>query len=228
MEGRAVRVQLPPFCHKIGLRALLAACCFLLQGCGPSDPLDKTVDADSPGSFEIWKAKAYDYLDADQMAEFEEAVREIKYEAMATSAATGSEAVNEAARQAVNGRTVRNVMERGLAWELSRLQAERWAQNSAASANFHARTKPGDTESASYLHDIVQRQEARVRDADAAINLVRRKLVALDPLWNDTQYLRPPAKPAVRQPAMPTPEPDDSAPQRIGFSTSKMKTPAIT
>ncbi|HEY5079222.1 MAG TPA: hypothetical protein VII43_05220 [Opitutaceae bacterium] len=214
--------------RRIGWGALLAAACAASQGCGPPDPLEMTVDADSSVGFAMWKNKAADHLDAAQMADFEEAVREFKYEAMAKGAASGSEAVGEAALQAVNGHTVRDVMEMGLGWELSRLQAERRAQGTAASGNARARTKPGDTASAEFLQDLVQRQEARVREMDKEIASVRRKLVALDPKWNKTEPTRPPVEPTPSQPSVPSPVPPDSPPQRIGCGIIKTQTPAET
>src|SRR5580698_10297562 len=143
---------------------IVVAACFAAQGCGPSDPLEMTVDADSLVGFAMWRNKAADRLDPAQMAEFDEAVREIRYKAMTVGTASGTEAVEEAAREVINGRTARDVMEMGLEWELSRLEAERWELGTASSGNAHARTKPGDTDSANYLQEIVQRQDARARE----------------------------------------------------------------
>jgi hypothetical protein len=205
---------------------IVVAACIFAQGCGRSDPLDMTVDADSFVALVMWKDKAADRLGPVQMAEFDEAVREIKFEAMADGAASGTEAVEEVAREMINGRTARDVMEMGLEWEMSRLQAEHWALDTASSSNARARTKPGDTDSANYLQGIVQRQDARAREEDKEIERIRKQLIALDPQWVRTEFVRPFRKAASSQPAAPTPVPPDSPPQRT--SRGKMQTQANT
>jgi hypothetical protein len=205
-------------------KIILAAACAATQGCGPSDPLDLTVKADTYVGFAMWETNARERLDPAQMADFEEAVQEIKYRTMANATKGSTETVEEAARDAVDGRSVRYVLELGLGWELSRLQGERAELDKATSGNAHAYTYPDDTASADYLNSLVKRQQARLREADDKIDAVRRKLVALDPAWDQKESAQPPSPIAPRKPAVPLPL--DSPPQRIGLGTTR--TPAST
>jgi hypothetical protein len=195
-----------------------------LQGCGPTDPLDLNVNADTYVGFSMWETSARERLEPAQMADFEEALQEIKYRTMADATAGSTETVDETTRDAINGRSVRYVLELGLGWELSRLQGERAELDKATNGNAHAYTYPGDTASANYLNDLVKRQEARLRAEDDKIDAVRRKLVALDPAWDQKELAQPPSPPATSQPV--APPPSDSLPQRIG--RGKTRTPAST
>jgi hypothetical protein len=197
-----------------------------VQGCGPADPLDMKVDADTYTGFSMWEASARERLEPGQMADFEEAVQEIKYRTMADGTASGTELVEEATRNAVNGRSVRYVLELGLGWELSRLQGERAELDKATNGNAHAYTYPGDTASANYINDLVKRQSARLKAADDKLDVVRKKLFALDPELDRKELAQPPSPTPVATPQPSDPLPTDSLPQRIG--RGKTRTPAST
>jgi hypothetical protein len=205
-------------------RTFVAAACAAAQGCGPQDPLEMTVAADSVVSFSMWKERASDRLGAAQMADFEEALQELRFRTMADGNATGSEAVEEATLAVIDGRTVRYVLELGLGWELSQLRIEHSQLDFSMRENAWLRIRKGDTDSAEYLYQLRQRQEARLKAADEKIAVLRRKLVALGLHPGNEEVAPTPQPPATTQPAAPLPK--DSPPQRIG--RGETQTPATT
>jgi hypothetical protein len=102
------------------------------------------VDSVTAISFDIWKANAGGRLSYEQIADVNEAFQQIKFQVMAEGTARGSANVEVAALDAMNGRTVRSVLEAGLDWELQSLEAEKAERVKSMQINAGYRTRPGD------------------------------------------------------------------------------------
>lgn len=160
-------------------RILAAAlACVALAGCGPSDPLDGRVDAADGLAFSMWRSNAEHDLTPQQVIDLDRSVQEIKFHVMAAGAASGGEAVEAAMRQMINGLTVRQLLQRGLGWELERAEAERSALETGMKNNALMTTRPGDTDSAEYLIALKERQTTRLRAATDEVNRARERLAA--------------------------------------------------
>jgi outer membrane murein-binding lipoprotein Lpp len=146
-----------------------ALACLALAGCGPSDPLDGRVDAADGLAFSMWRSNVERDLTPQQVVEFH---------VMAAGAASGSDAVEAAMRQMINGLTVRQLLQRGLGWELDRAEAERSALETGMRQNALMTTRPGDTDSSEYLIALKERQTARLRAATDEVNRARERLAA--------------------------------------------------
>jgi hypothetical protein len=81
-------------------------------------------------------------------------------------------------RQMINGLTVRQLLQRGLGWELDRAEAERSALETGMRQNALMTTRPGDTDSSEYLIALKERQTARLRAATDEVNRARERLAA--------------------------------------------------
>lgn len=205
---------------------LLAAACVAAQGCGPPDPMEMTVEADNTISFSMWQSRARDRLGAERMADFNEAVQELRFRTMADSDGAGSEAVEEGTRAVIDGRTVRYVLELGLGWELSQLKLERSQLDFAMRQNATMRVRPGDTDSSEYLYELRQRHEARMKEASDKIDALQRKLVALRLHPGNEGEAKSPSPGPSDPPAAPLPM--ESPPRPLGCGPSKTQTPAET
>jgi hypothetical protein len=163
-----------------GTPGLAAACAFLLllAGCGGGDPLDHKVDSGDQISFSIWESKAEASLTPDQVADMNTALQEYKFHIMAEGTAHGSEAIEAALMDAINGQTLRGIMLQGLGWELDRAEAERARLEDSLKKNAQMSTKPGDTASANYLSDLHERQVARLAAATEEVRKTRERIAA--------------------------------------------------
>jgi phage tail protein X len=126
----------------------------------------------------MWRGDAPRSLSARQLAEFDRAMQEIRFHVMATGAASGSEAVEDATLLRVDRQTVRHVLQEGLGWELERAEAERSTLEAGMKTNAQMRTRPGDSASADYLTDLRVRQVARLKAATDEVNRAREGLAA--------------------------------------------------
>jgi hypothetical protein len=202
---------------------LLAAAGAASGGCGRGDPLDMEVSAENYVAFSMWESQARDRLGPERMADFDEALQELRFRTMADGKATGGDEIDEAIRAVIDGRSVRYVLELGLGWELSQLKVEHSQLDFAMRQNAWLRIRPGDAESAEYLYDLRQRQEARLKAANDRIELIQRKLVALRLHPGNEEGAQTPS-PTAPKPAAPLPM--DSPAQPIGCA--EIKTPATT
>jgi hypothetical protein len=157
---------------------LLALACAALAGCGPSDPLERRVQARDDLALSMWRSQAERDLTPQQVLDFDRSVQEIKFHIMATGSASGSDAVAAAMRALIDGQTVRHVLRQGLGWELERAEAERSALEAGMKQNALMTTRPGDADSANYLIDLRQRQTARLRAATEEVAHARERLAA--------------------------------------------------
>jgi hypothetical protein len=161
------------------LRVLLAAAAFAaLSGCGPSDPLEGKVDAPNELSYSMWRSAAERDLTPEQVKDVDRSLQEIKFHLMAGGTVRGSEAVEAAALQMIDGQTVRHMLQQGLGWELDRAEAERSTLETGMKQNALMTTRPGDTDSADYLVALKERQTVRLKAATEEVDHARERLAA--------------------------------------------------
>jgi hypothetical protein len=134
-----------------------------------------TVDAGNPIAFSMWESDANSRLTAKQMADFREALQDIKFRAMA-GGLTGASDIEQASWAMIDGMPVRSVLQMGLGWELARLVAERAELAKAMDANAQYRTRPDDVDSKTYLAELHDRQDKRLNAANAQISSVQERL----------------------------------------------------
>jgi hypothetical protein len=164
----------------------MLVCALVLSACTHRNPLDLTVNSSSEVSFDMWRADAADRLSPPQLKDFDEALQEIRFEKMAENDKLRREEIEEAVLQAVDGRSVRKVLEMGFAWELRILEDECNEHLEAMRINAQMKTRPGDTESQRYLSELHDRQVAKLQEESLEIARVRSRLVA-SALPGDTQ-----------------------------------------
>jgi hypothetical protein len=159
-------------------RLLCVALACAASGCGPSDPLEGKVDASNELSYSMWRSRVERDLTPQQVIDLDRSVQEIKFHIMAGGTASGSEAVEDAARQMMDGQTVRHVLQQGLGWELDRAEAERSTLETGMKQNALMTTRPGDVDSADYLVALKERQTVRLKAATDEVNHARERLAA--------------------------------------------------
>jgi hypothetical protein len=163
-----------PSRRPIALALVLGLC---LSGCGPKDPLDLKVESATEIDLALWRTHALDRLSHKQMADFDEAVQQIKFQIMATDSARGSE-VAPLALQSMDGQTVRTVLRRGLSWELRTLESEREGHVRAMQNNAAYEPDPGDPETQGRKAELLESQRSVIEDEAADITRVTRRLDA--------------------------------------------------
>jgi hypothetical protein len=149
----------------------------LASGCG-GDPLERKVISTDQVSFSIWESKAEESLTPDQAADMKAALQEYKFHIMAADTAHGSEAIEAAVLDMINGKTLREVILQGLGWELDRSEAERAKLEDAMQKNAQMTTRAGDTASANYLSDLHDRQVGRLQAAADEVKKTRERIAA--------------------------------------------------
>lgn len=143
--------------------------------------MDKKVQSADFVSFAIWEEKVEANLAPDQVADLKQALQETRFHIMAEDTAHGSEAVEAALMESIDGQTVRQVILKGLGWELDRAEAERARLEDSLKKNGQMTTKPGDVESASYLSDLRERQTNRLEAAAEEVTRTRARIAAETP-----------------------------------------------
>jgi len=113
--------------------------------------------------FAMWRNDLGPRLSPAQWAAFDASVQELKYQATIKGSATGSEAIDEAMREAVNGLKVHDAILLGLRARLERFNGESAEIDKIISTNTRLKTRPDDTASAAYL-DSVRRGHTERRD----------------------------------------------------------------
>jgi hypothetical protein len=139
---------LPPLA-RIWTTLILIGLVFATSGCDRSDP--HVVKAKTPLDFVAWRARAQEQLPTQDWKEFDTLVQEIRFDIMANHEATGSDAVDVALRERIDGHTMNEVMRLGLEGKLNRLDAERAQVEDFMQKNSQLQTREGDTASADYL-----------------------------------------------------------------------------
>lgn len=159
-----------------------------LSGCGPSDPLDHTVSASSPARFAAWRAHVMSDGGVETRKHVDEALQEIRMSITGERelkrqrgerVASGSEEIDEAVRQRVDGRTLRQVVQLGYELRVRRLKEELAGLENAMSKNAQLVTRPGDLESKQHLEGLRDRQLVRVEKYREDLAAAERELMQL-------------------------------------------------
>lgn len=167
----------PPWLRSAAQAAAGIGLC-LAAGCGNSNPLEAKVISGDQVSFSIWESKAETSLTPDEVTDMKAALQEYKFHIMADGTAHGSEAIEAALMDSINGHTLREVILQGLGWELDRAEAERARLEDSLKKNALMTTKPGDTASANYLSDLHERQVGRLDAASEEVKKTRERIAA--------------------------------------------------
>ena len=119
-------------------------------GCSPSDPLDRKVTASTLGRLAAWRAHLTSDSSAETRQRVETALQEIRTAAAAERElkrtrgepiSPGSDAIDEAVRERVDGRGLREVVQLGFELRVNRLKAELAALEDAVDKNAQLLTK---------------------------------------------------------------------------------------
>jgi hypothetical protein len=157
-------------------------------GCGPRDPLERMVKAETPAAFSSWRSQATGDASADTRRRIEDALQEIRLNVAAEreikrasgeKVDTSAESIDEALRDRINARPLREVVQLGYELRVFRLTRERAALQEAMAMNAQLVTKPGDVASRQHLDGLRDRQMARVEKYQADIAAAERELVPL-------------------------------------------------
>jgi hypothetical protein len=190
------------------IRLLVLTCLTVgaaLCGCHPTNPLDRKIMASSPIDFMWWRADASKNLDREQWREFDEAIQEIRFRMTIDHIASGRDAVDQAMRERINGRTVREVLIMGYRSRLDRLDTERAESMKVITTNARLVTRPGDTASADYLR---KRRKAESEALNAILEKIRQAETMLkiyDPTFSVKRPDQPPATPTAVTPEFESP-----------------------
>ncbi len=191
------------------VRSLLFAVVLLGAGCHPDNPLDERVSARRPLDYTMWRARIADRLDATQAQELDAMVEEIRLGIMVEGRATGSEAIDEALRQQIDGRTLREVLVSGYEKKWQRLDLEKVRTEEFADKDAQLRFKPGDEESRAYIDGVVGKMKTRLAEIALEMETIDRRLKEL----GGPKPVAAP-RPAADRTAPPVPVPDE-APQML-------------
>lgn len=144
---------------------------WVMAGCAARDPLEQTVSVTTPGRFAAWRAQIASDSGSETRRRVEEALQEIRLNVagerelqrtLGEKVVGGSEAIDEAVRQRVDGRRLVEVLQLGYELRVRRLKEELAGLEDAMSKNAQLVTRPGDLESKHHLEGLQDRQRVRV------------------------------------------------------------------
>ncbi|HVU35366.1 MAG TPA: hypothetical protein VHE61_18155 [Opitutaceae bacterium] len=147
---------------------LLLAAVAVLAGCSQGNPLDDHADAGTPHDYAMWHQRESDRLTVPQSQALDTAIEQLKLKAQAGGAK--GDAIDDAMRKEINGKTVREVLQLGYSWGLATLEEQRTYVDQFIKQNAELTTKPGDTASADYLAERRDEQTSRRRQLDQQIS----------------------------------------------------------
>jgi hexokinase len=167
------------FC--VGRRAgnVIALSLVLLVGCAPSSPYQQPIDAESPIRFATWRADTDSSLTREEWGWFDVAIQEFKFQVMLGRQTTGSEAIDAAVCEKINGRKLGDVMRDGLQAYLKRKTTDKDQLEQAIRTNSKLRIPPGDEAKARELADFqenLQQRLAKLKEEVAAAETATAKL----------------------------------------------------
>jgi hypothetical protein len=161
---------------------------FCLAGCGPRDPLERVINVPTVNRLATWRSHAASDYHVETVRRIEEALQEIRLaitgeqelkRQMGERVTGGVEAIDDAVRQRVDGRTLREVLQLGYELRVRRLNEELTGLEDAMSKNAQLVTRPGDLESKHHLEGLRDRQGVRVENYRADIATAERHLAPL-------------------------------------------------
>jgi len=179
---RLLNAMLISLCVASGALALCAMC-----GCHRASPLDQKVPAKSPIDLTWWRLNKRESLNQDQWSDLDDAIQEIKIRMMIDKIASGSTAVDEAMRERIDNRAVREILQIGFRSKYDRLNIERAQLEVLMHENADVRTRPGDTESAEELRYRRKAQSDDLEILTKKIAQCESKLQLYDPDFGHNQ-----------------------------------------
>jgi len=135
---------------------LVVLCLVVLAGCARTPPDQRPVEAESPIAFNLWRAKLDAELTPEEWRWFDVALQEFKFQLMLDQKVSGSEAIDTAVRERINGRKWIEVTREGLQAHLKRKTAERDEMEAAFAINAKRKIRPGDDDT---RRDLAMHQE---------------------------------------------------------------------
>ena len=160
----------------------------LVAGCGPRDPLEQVVAAPTLSRLAAWRAGIASDSGMVIRVRVEEAFSEIRLSYAAERElkrqleqpiVRGSEALDEAVRERVNGKRLRDVLKLGYELRVRRLKEELAGLEDAMGKNAQLTTRPGDYESTQHLEGLRDRQAVRVQNYRDDLAVAEKELVSL-------------------------------------------------
>jgi hypothetical protein len=157
-------------------------------GCAPGDPLDRFVSARTSDRFATWRAHITSDSSVEIRQRVEEALQEIRLNLtgerelkrqLGEPVMSGTESIDDALRQRVDGRRLREVLQLGYALRVRRLKEELAGLEDAVNKNTQLVTRPGDLDSKHHLEGLRQRQLVRVEKYRADLAAAERELASL-------------------------------------------------
>ncbi len=110
----------------------------------------------------LWRSKVGDSLSAREWALFDRSIQEIKFKIMTEGKVSGSEAIERAMRESIDGKRLYDVVQDGLRYRLNRLVSEKSRLEAVITENTRLHTRPGDEKSAQVLADGRRSQGTRL------------------------------------------------------------------
>lgn len=174
--------------HRRGLRLTgLALGVLALVAC-QRDPLDRTVSANSPTAFAVWRSGIDSDSGPELRARVNDALLEIRLKIAGdreiqrlagTKVPAVAGSVDDAVRAKVQGRRLREVIQLGYELRVERLTSELAGLQDAMHRNAGLVTRPGDVESRQHLDGLRDRQAGRVEHYKAELAAAERELKPL-------------------------------------------------
>lgn len=158
---------------------VLVAVAVFAIGCQRTPKLDIKVAAETARDFSSWQTQNRGEFTPAEWTEFEAVQQDIKLKIIALREASGTEAVNDALRAKIHGKTFREVMRLGYDDRLWRLNVERTEFQKMVEGNSTLRTNPGDTASANELKRKIDLQKNQLKKAEDEIKATEAKRDAL-------------------------------------------------
>lgn len=143
---------------------LAIICLGLLLGCTRPPAFQQPVKADTPLSFTMWRSDLGDALTPQEWAWFDLAIQEFKFQIMKAGQVTGSEAIDEAMREKIDGRKLVEVMQQGLGLRVQRIQSDKTELEYAMQINARSRIKPSEARELAEFQKNLEKKLAKMNE----------------------------------------------------------------
>ena len=159
----------------------------VVLGCA-RDPMERVISAPTTSRLAAWRAHVASDFDVETMRRVELALQEIRLSLtgerelkrqLGESIKSGTDVIDEAIRERVHGRRLREVLQLGYEMRVRRLTEELALLEDAMSKNAQLTTRPGDLDSKHHLDGLQERQRVRVENYRTDIASAEKELVHL-------------------------------------------------
>ena len=128
----------------------------------------------------MWHSDMSESLTPQEWAWFDLAIQEFKFQIMRGGQATGSEAIDAALREKIDGRKLVEVMQLGLDLRLKRIKAAKTELEQSILINSRTRIKPGDDERAHALAEFQENLGKKLAKMTEEITAAEAEIKALE------------------------------------------------